>query len=78
LQERVYELSADTIRAEEGPFEVAAQPQPVEPQFDEQLQQTYVAYAGEETQNEENILQHQFDSSEYSEQPLPPLSLYVF
>jgi hypothetical protein len=77
LQERVFELSADAIGAEDGPFEVAAQPSSAESRFDEHLQQTYVAYAGNEIPSEEHVDEHQFDSSDSLEQPLPPISMYV-
>lgn len=78
LQETIYELPADTIRVEDGPFEVAAVPLSAESQFDDQLQRNYVTYSGHEAQNDRNNLEGHLDWSDSPEQPLPPIPLYVW
>lgn len=77
LRETVFELPAETVTAEDDPFEVAAPPLSVESQFDEQLEHTYVAYSRREIPNEDNIIEDQFESSDSLERPLPAISLYV-
>jgi hypothetical protein len=72
LQQTIFELPAETINNENGPFEIATNQFDTESRFDEQLQQ---AYLGNGHQNEENLPENDFQLSDnVLEQPLPPIS----